>query len=132
MFENRYLVRELHCMKTQQQGPHRFDNLVFKKLNITAQYIFPGTSEIPAINVNTLVDAFDQNSTRRHDTAFNTLRRFVKYLLENVSACFHSPASEVKADCLRSKTMWMLFNFSPNNPQISPKRKCLPGKLHHP
>ncbi|CAD5210126.1 unnamed protein product [Bursaphelenchus xylophilus] len=86
IFENRYLVRELHCLKSGNvlNPAHRFDSLLFKKVNVINQWIYPGTSEIPPINVNSLVDSFDQNSTRKNDTAVNTLRRFVKYLLENI------------------------------------------------
>lgn len=86
VFENRYLVRELHNLKSNptQSGAHRFDMLHFKKINIINSYDFNGSDDIPACNLNSLVDNFDQNSTRRNDTAINVLRRFVKYLLENI------------------------------------------------
>ncbi|CAD5206895.1 unnamed protein product [Bursaphelenchus okinawaensis] len=86
IFENRYLVRELHCLKSNgnMNPAHRFDSLVFKKVNVVNEWIYPGTPEIPLRNINDLIDNFDQNSTRKNDTAVNTLRRFVKYLLENI------------------------------------------------
>lgn len=80
------MVRELQSLKsTGVGGMGRFDALVFKKTNINTRHIFEGGDGIPPVCLNDLVDIFDQNCTRRNEIATNTLRRFVKFLLENVS-----------------------------------------------
>lgn len=64
---------------------NRFDSLAFRKRNVTREYIYPGDSfGIPEVNFATTIDRFDLNAIRRNEGAVNTLRRFVKFLLENV------------------------------------------------
>jgi hypothetical protein len=85
-------VRELQSLKsTGVGGMGRFDSLVFKKTNINTRHVFEGGDDIPPVCLNDLVDIFDQNCTRRNEIATNTLRRFVKFLLENVST-FRRPS----------------------------------------
>jgi hypothetical protein len=97
-------VRELQSLKsTGIGGMGRFDTLVFKKTNINTRHVFEGGDGIPPSNflsannlsylifpvsLNELVEVFDQNCTRRNEIATNTLRRFVKFLLENVGLKF--------------------------------------------
>ncbi|KAI6207292.1 hypothetical protein M3Y99_01851400 [Aphelenchoides fujianensis] len=78
IFENRYLLRELQALKSSGGGigMSPFDALVFKKSN--------GGDGIPPVCLNNLLEIFDQNCTRRNETAVHTLRRLVKFLLENV------------------------------------------------
>ncbi|KAI6203300.1 hypothetical protein M3Y94_00540400 [Aphelenchoides besseyi] len=85
IFENRYLDRELQALKktNSRDRESQFDDLVFKKELIRREYVFPGGDEIPAKCLNDIVDDFDQNSARRNENALNTIRRFVKYLLEH-------------------------------------------------
>lgn len=79
-------MRELNSLKSSGVGGMgRFDSLVFKKTNINNRHMFMGGDGIPPICLNDLVEIFDQNCTRRNEMAINTLRRFVKFLLENVS-----------------------------------------------
>ncbi|KAI6215767.1 hypothetical protein M3Y94_00423200 [Aphelenchoides besseyi] len=86
MFENRYLARELEALKTSGSGSGMspFDALVFKKSNVTRPHYFNGEDGIPSCKLKTLIEVFDQNCTRRNELAINTLRRFVKYMLENI------------------------------------------------
>ena len=100
IFENRYLSRELQSLKAGGAigNGGRLETLNFKKTNITRQYYFNGSqdeegNEIPKCVVNEHVELFDQNCSRRNESVVSTLRRFVKYLLENVSI-FRAQAAE--------------------------------------
>ena len=86
MAENRYLLKEIQALKTNysREGVNRFNNLVFRKRNIEHQYTYPGTNMIPTCNLNELIKNFDLNTTRKNEGSINTLRRFVRFILENV------------------------------------------------
>ncbi|KAI6215683.1 hypothetical protein M3Y94_00413300 [Aphelenchoides besseyi] len=86
MFENRHLARELQALKMSGSGSGMspFDALVFKKSNVRDKYYFHEEDGIPSCELKKLMDVFDQNCTRRNELAINTLRRFVKYMLENI------------------------------------------------
>uniref|UniRef100_A0A915EI59 Uncharacterized protein n=1 Tax=Ditylenchus dipsaci TaxID=166011 RepID=A0A915EI59_9BILA len=87
ILDNRYLLQELQSTRNSypEGGINRFDNLVFKKRNIANAYIYPGDDQgIPQANLNKIADTFDLNGIRRNEGAINTLRKFVKYLLENI------------------------------------------------
>ena len=85
--ENQILMQEIQALKTTGHTT-RFDGLVFKKANITTLYTFQGCDGIAECVVNEIIELFDQTCTRRSDSAVNTIRRFVKFLLENVRIFF--------------------------------------------
>ncbi|KAI6215668.1 hypothetical protein M3Y94_00411800 [Aphelenchoides besseyi] len=86
MFENRHLARELQALKMSGSGSGMspFDALVFKKSNVTRSHYFKEEVEIPSRELKDMVGGFDENGTPLNDITTNTLRRFVKYMLENI------------------------------------------------
>ncbi|KAH7721541.1 hypothetical protein AAVH_11002 [Aphelenchoides avenae] len=86
--ENRMLMHDVqslraNCACNAAVGPARLDALVFRKRNIVRQYLYPGDGGLPPADFNKLAENFDLGTTRRNEGTVNTLRRFVKYILEN-------------------------------------------------
>lgn len=91
--ENRLLYREIQSLRASfsAESVNRFDQLVFRKHNIKHEYVYAGDEYgIPEINLSAIADRFDLNAVRRNEGAINTLRRFVKFLLEQASFLYFS------------------------------------------
>uniref|UniRef100_A0AC35FXZ3 Uncharacterized protein n=1 Tax=Panagrolaimus sp. PS1159 TaxID=55785 RepID=A0AC35FXZ3_9BILA len=84
--DNRFLLRELAAIKSgsYSNSISRMERYDFKKRLIRGPYIFHGTAEIPKCDLMTIVTQFDLAQHRRTETSLGTIRRFVRFLLENV------------------------------------------------
>uniref|UniRef100_A0A914YXE5 Uncharacterized protein n=1 Tax=Panagrolaimus superbus TaxID=310955 RepID=A0A914YXE5_9BILA len=84
--DNRFLLRELAAIKSgsYSNSISRMERYDFKKRLIRGPYIFQGTAEIPKCDLMTIVTQFDLAQHRRTETSLGTIRRFVRFLLENV------------------------------------------------
>lgn len=86
LLDNRFLMRELASVKSGTfPNLSRLERYEFRKRLIRSIYVYPGGEGIPSVNLNEIVNKFDQTTIRRGENALATIRRFVRFLLEAVS-----------------------------------------------